>query len=172
MNEKIKYFKEKLKNLKQKYQDSNQEINFLNQKSGELKVRKHLFVDQANLRFYSRLEEFHDLFVEQFLLGGVAKNNTHIEDIPFTKNPKFTLKYYEKIIGGLTNLKPSIMVKLIQEEDLVIECFFTDIRIDEDINNVYMVQNVMKWNSEKHFCCQVWKLFDTDVESVNDFWLY
>ena len=136
------------------------------------KIQKHIFLDHAELEFYDKLRSFHDLFVEQALVTGVAEKNAHIEDIPFSKNPKFTLTYYRKIIGGLTNITPHVLVRCIKEDEVIIDCAFTKIQVDEHINNVYMTQNVMNWTNKKNFCCQVWKLFDTSVKEVNHFWLY
>lgn len=136
------------------------------------KTQKHIFLDQAELEFYEKLESFHDLFVEQALITGISEKNTHIDEIPFSKNPKFTLPYYNKLIGGFTNNKPHALARLVKDNEIIIDCIFTEIKADEYINNTYMIQNVMNWSNKKNFCCQIWKLFEASTREINHFWLY
>ena len=109
--------------------------------------------------------------MDTLLLSGLANKGEDIESIKFTKHPSYTLKYYQKIIGGFKNIKPSIQLQAYDEEGLYAECFFTYIKHDEHIDNVYYIQNIMNWYGSTQLCCQVWKLKQTSLQEINDYWI-
>lgn len=120
--------------------------------------------------FTEKLHSFHDKFCDMPLLTGLADKGQDIEEIKFTKHPSYTLKYYQRIVGGFKNNPALIHIQAHDDYGLNSEFFFTHINYDKHINNVFMMQNVMNWYGSSKFCCQVWQLKPTSIKLINNFW--
>jgi len=79
---------------------------------------KHIFKDAEHF-FTERIHSFHDKFVDCSLLTGVDKPEAKLDKIKMTKNPKFTLLYYKRIVGGLQKNKPLSIIRSFNKEQLV-----------------------------------------------------
>ena len=135
-------------------------------------TERHIFQGQANLLFSEKLHEFHDSFVETMLLCGVDHPGTALDKIKMTKNPKYGLDYYKKIVGGLLKFSPNIYTCCINESnDLLAEMYFTYLNDNKSVDGVFLLQNVYFWENSSMFCAQVWELRDVDLFSINNYWL-
>ena len=132
---------------------------------------QYIFDVDASKAFYEKLDNLHENYVYHLILNGVADKGTHIESIKMTKNPLASKEYCERIVGGLLNIKPKMIVKLVEEKKTKLECFFTHIYDKEYLNNIYMIQNVMDWPEIDKFSCQVWYLGETSVEQIKEIWI-
>tara|TARA_Y100001973_G_scaffold99998_1_gene160178 strand:+ start:193 stop:612 length:420 start_codon:yes stop_codon:yes gene_type:complete len=138
-------------------------------------TRKYIFRGDASEIFYSKLNDLHDKYVIHLLLNGHAPIGTHIESIKMTKNPSVSQKYCEKAVGGLVNIKPQVIAKLSEEEDISIECIFTKVTPIEALystfNHLFMIQNVINYPKVDNFNCQIWYLGETSVKEIEKHWL-
>ncbi len=100
----------------------------------------------------------------------MAEVGQDLESIKFTKHPSYTLKYYQRIVGGFKNVPTAIHIQAHDERGLNSEFFFTKIQYDEHINNVFLIQNVMNWYGTNKVCCQVWQLKPTTLDQINEYW--
>ena len=133
-------------------------------------VNQYIFDTETSEVFYEKLEELHDKYVYHLILNGVAEKGTHLESIKMTKNPQANKKYCEKVIGGLLNIKPKILIKLVQNKKTKLECILTHINDKKDFNHIYMIQNVMDWPEQDKFSCQIWYLGETSVKQIEEIW--
>ena len=83
-----------------------------------------------------------------------------------TKNPDTSLKYCEKVVGGLKNIKPNIITSLTEDGNTLAQCIFTHLSPKEGI----LVQNVMNWTHLNDFSCQVWYLGEISVNTIERHW--
>ena len=116
------------------------------------------------------MDKFHDDFVYHLLLNGLAKKGDDLESIKMTKSPKVSKKYCEKIVGGLTHIEPSLIVKLVEDGSTKLECIFTHINDKKMINDVCMIQNVVGWPQQDRYSCQVWYLGKNNIDQIKEFW--
>jgi hypothetical protein len=130
----------------------------------------YIFNSDAEDEFYERLDDFHKRWVYHLLLSGVAPKGSDLESVKMTKSPQVTRKYCERVVGGLVNIKPEVVVKLVEDGLTRLECIFTKINDNEHINHLYMIQNVMDWPQVGNFSCQVWYLGETGINRVKDHW--
>ena len=138
----------------------------------DLKAERHFFLGEANQLFSEKLHSFHELFVESMLLCGVDKPGAPLDEIKMTKNPKYNLKYYKKIVGGILKFAPLISVYCADAEDNILaEMHFTYLNDKKNIDGIFLTQNVYNWDNTNLFCAQVWQLKDVDLYYVNQHWL-
>ena len=133
-------------------------------------AEQYIFENDAQELFYDKLERLHDEMVYSLLLSGVALSGTKLEKIKMVKNPQASLKYCQRVVGGLVNIRPEIIVKLLDDKELKIECIFTKIIDGEQLNHLFMIQNVMNWSHFNNFSCQVWYLGETGVNQIKQHW--
>ena len=48
-------------------------------------------------------------YVYHLLMSGLAPKGTDLESIKMSKSPQINRKYCERVVGGLTNIKPQII---------------------------------------------------------------
>jgi len=130
-----------------------------------VKTEKYLFESDLERFFYEKLDTFHDAFVIHLLLTGMADKGTTLENIKMTKMPKVSLKYCERVVGGLKNVAPSAVVSLINERKPILECVFSHFD-----NHTFMIQNIMNYPQLGKFNCQVWYLGEIGVDIIKDYW--
>jgi hypothetical protein len=133
-------------------------------------AEQYIFNADAGKIFYEKLDDLHDKYVYHLLLSGVAPKDTDLESIKMTKSPRINKKYCERVVGGLVNLKPKIIVKLTEDNTTRLECSFTKINDNEYLNHIYMVQSVMDWPQLDKFSCQVWYLGETTMNQIKEHW--
>ena len=133
-------------------------------------AEQYIFNANAEKIFYEKLDELHENYVYHLLLSGVAEKGADLESIKMTKNPDASKKYCSRVVGGLVNVKPDTIVKLIEDGMTRLECIFTKIDDKETLNHVYMIQNVMDWPLIGSFSCQVWYLGETTPDEIKGLW--
>ena len=134
-------------------------------------AEQYIFNGDATEAFYEKLDELHEKYVYHLLLNGVAeKGVTDLESIKMTKNPDASRKYCERVMGGLLNIKPSLIVRLVEDKLTRLECIFTRINDKEYLNNIYMIQNVMDWPELGKYSCQVWYLGESSIKEIQKIW--
>jgi hypothetical protein len=133
-------------------------------------AEQYIFNIDAEEQFYKKLEDLHDKYVYHLLLSGVAPKKTDLETIKMTKSPVVNKEYCGRVVGGLTNLRPSIITRLTEDKNTKLECIFTKINDGEHLNHVYMIQNVMDWPQLGSFSCQVWYLGETSIRKIKEHW--
>ena len=133
-------------------------------------LETYVFNGEAVDFFYEKLDSLHEKYVDGLILNGVAPKGTDLQSIKMTKNPDVNKKYCRRIVGGLVNIKPSILARFVEDGHTRIECIFTKICDQEHIDNVYLIQNVMDWPELGSFSCQIWYLGETDIEQIKEHW--
>tara|TARA_B100000131_G_C18017299_1_gene573052 strand:+ start:246 stop:659 length:414 start_codon:yes stop_codon:yes gene_type:complete len=133
-------------------------------------VEQYIFNADAAEVFYEKLDELHENYVYHLLLNGVADKGVDLESIKMTKNPDASRKYCERVVGGLVNIKPSLVVRLVEDRLTRLECIFTKINDEEYLNYFYMIQNVMDWPELGKYSCQVWYLGETNIGQIKKIW--
>jgi len=133
-------------------------------------AEKYIFNADAEELFYEKLDDLHDKYVFHLLLNGVAPKGTDLESIKMTKNPDASKKYCERVVGGLLNIRPQILTRLVEDNLTRLECIFTQVDDKESLNHVYMIQNVMDWPQLGNFSCQVWYLGETSMKQIKEHW--
>ena len=134
-------------------------------------TERYVFDSDLEHFFYEKLDNFHDIFVIHSLLCGVADKGVDLESIKMSRNPSISLKYCERVVGGLTNTKPQAIVELIQDRNTVLQCIFSQFNDSKTIGNyTYMVQNVMDYPQLGKFSCQIWYLGEIGVDTIKDYW--
>ena len=131
--------------------------------------KKHLFVDCESI-FSKKLHSFHDQYVDDWLLLGVSLNHTSLDSVKMTKNPKFKLLYFKRIVGGIMANKPLIKVLNIKNEEILSSCEIFYLNNYSDIEDFYMLQKVYNWKHEGMCCQQVWQLKITNLFDANNHW--
>ena len=129
-----------------------------------------IFDTSAEKEFYEKLEDFHETFVYHLVLNGVSKKGQDLESIKMTKNPNASLSYCKKLVGGLMNIKPKIVVRLTEDNETKLECIFTHIYDGNLLNSMFMIQNVINWPQIGRFSCQVWYLGSTSWSEIKTHW--
>ena len=129
-------------------------------------TEKYIFNGDAAEIFYEKLDILHERYVYHLLLSGAAPKGTDIESVKMTKNPDVSRKYCEKVVGGLVNIKPNIVVTLEEDKEIKLQCIFTQITDA----NLFMIQNVMDWPQLGKFSCQVWYLGQTTTYQIKEIW--
>ena len=132
-------------------------------------VERFIYSADAENSFYSKLDGIHDSYVYHLLLSGVGEKGQDLESIKMTKNPTVTKKYCERVVGGLVNLKPQIILKLEEDKLTKLECIFTHINDKKALNHLFMIQNVMDWPELGKYSCQIWYLGETNLFQVREY---
>ena len=135
-----------------------------------VKAEQYIFDNSAQDAFYEKIGSMHDEYVNHMIMSGVSVKKTKLETVDMVKSPRSSQAYCERVIGGLLNIKPRVIVKLTEDKKTKIECIFTKINDEEHINHLFMIQNVMDWPAIGKFSCQIWYLGDTSVKQVKDHW--
>lgn len=133
----------------------------------------YIFNSDAEDKFYERLDDLHERWVYHLLLSGVASKGSNLESVKMAKNPQVTKKYCERVVGGLVNIKPQVIVRLVEDGQARLECIFTTLNDNKYVKNeLFMIQNVMDFPQipEESFGCQVWYLGETGINQVKDHW--
>ncbi len=133
-------------------------------------VEQFIYDTQAQELFYEKLDDFHDKYVYHLLFNGLAKKGEGLESIKMTKNPDASIAYCRRVIGGLVNVKPEVIVRLTEDRQTKLECIFTHINNGENINHLYMIQNVIDWPQRNKYSCQIWYLGLTTMTQVKGHW--
>lgn len=137
-----------------------------------MKTERHIFQGEINEIFADKLHGFHDLYVETMLLCGVDKVGTPLDEIKMTKNPHYGMPFYKRIVGGLLKFPPSVFCCGIDENgELLAEMFFTHLDNGDDVQGVFLLQNVYHWESPDYYCSQVWQLKTDNQDYINEYWL-
>jgi hypothetical protein len=137
----------------------------------KVKTERYIFQGEINEVFARKLDGFHNEFVETMLLCGVDFAGTPLDEIKMTKNPKYDLGYYQKVVGGILKIDPSIFVCAIDDKgELLAEMYFTHLDDGKDINHIFLLQNVYQWENSAHYCSQVWNLNPTNMCNINHYW--
>ena len=133
----------------------------------------NIYIDEASLDFYEKLDFFHEHFIDKMLMCGVSNNGTNIEEIPFSKcAQEYNFDFYKALVFLVQKFKSFCGTQLINKKRLELECLFFDFSEPGFSDNVYMIQNVMDWTSKKNFSCQFWKVQDNiDQKMIKEFWL-
>ena len=132
-------------------------------------VERFIYDGCAEDSFYNKLDGSHASYVYHLLLNGVAAKGQDLESIKMTKNPTASKKYCERVVGGLVNVKPQIILKLVEDGFTKLECIFTHINDQEEINHLFMIQNVMDWPELGKYSCQVWYLGETNLLQIREY---
>ena len=133
-------------------------------------TEQYIFNADAEKFFYKKLDSLHENYVFHLLMNGMAPKGTDLESIKMTKNPVTSKKYCERVVGGLLNIRPKIVVRLLEDNKIRLECIFTKINDKETINHLFMIQNVMDYPKLDNFNCQIWYLGDTLMEDIKKIW--
>ena len=133
----------------------------------------NIYIDEASLDFYEKLDFFHEHFIDKMLMCGVSNNGTHVEEIPFTKCAReYNYDFYKALVFLVQKFQPFCISKLTNKKRLELECMFFDFSEPGFSDNVYMIQNVMDWTSKNNFSCQFWKVKDNiKPDMILEFWL-
>lgn len=131
---------------------------------------QYIFNADAKALFYEKLENLHERCVYHLLLSGVAPKGTDLESIKMTKNLDVSKEYCERVVGGLLNIKPEIIARLVEDGATKLECIFTKIDDKQKINCTYMIQNVMDWPQIGNFSCQIWYMGETSMKEIKGHW--
>ena len=132
-------------------------------------VERFIYSADAEDSFYSKLDGVHDRYVYHLLLSGVAEKGQDLESVKMTKNPTVSKKYCERVVGGLVNIKPQIILKLAEDGFTRLECVFTHVNDQKEINHLFMIQNVMDWPALGKYSCQVWYLGETNLFQIKEY---
>ncbi len=134
-------------------------------------AEQFIYNSDAEKSFYSKLDDFHDKYVYHLLLNGVDFKGANLESIKMTKNPATNKKYIARVVGGLLNVKPDVVVKLIEDGKTRLECIITVLDDNEYIyKEVFMIQNVMDWPEIGKFSCQIWYLGEVGLQDIKRHW--
>lgn len=134
------------------------------------KTHKYIFEEESSFLFYDKVECLHNYFLESLLLSGKANNGSSILSINFKENEKFGKDFLNLIKNAVDLQDPFLRAMLINEGRLEIECLFYNFGEKNGVNYIYMIQNLMDWESEEDFCCQVWSLIEPTQQLIENFW--
>ena len=133
-------------------------------------AEQYIFDASAQSIFYERLNAFHDKYARYLLLNGVAQKGADLESIKMVKNPLAPPHYCRVVVGGFTRVRPNAVVKLTEGRATNLECIFTYLNNDKELNCVFMMQNVMNWPQLGKFSCQIWCLSEISVSTIKEHW--
>ena len=135
-------------------------------------MQKQTYIFNADVRdlFLEKLDSFHIKFSPVLICNGLAEKGESLEKVKFTKGPRYSDKFCSRVFGGFLNIKPSIVVKLIEDSECQMESIYTHVKDNEKLNNIFMIQNVIDWPHLGKFNCQVWHLGDASVNKIDRHW--
>lgn len=133
----------------------------------------HAFLD-AESYFSETLHEFHEIFIDDFLLLGFSHEGAVLDEVPFVKSPHYPEQFFERVVGGLMASKKSLFnVFNFTEGDLKAFGALTYLNNDEEIDDFFWFQKVLDWKHKNISSFQVWSLKDgVTLDDMNDHWLY
>ena len=132
---------------------------------------QHVFKD-VETYFTRKIRSFHENFVDQPLLTGVGLPDLTLDKVKMTKNPKFALLYYKRIVGGIMKGFPLITIKCFSKRNLKSYCAIHYLNNEKDIEDFFYIQNVANWAGSEKTCFQVWKIKrDSNLLTMNNHWL-
>ncbi len=127
----------------------------------------YIYNGDAEKNFYEKLNSLHNKYVRQLLLSGVASKGADLESIKFTKSPDSSENLCRRVVGGLKNVSPSIILKLVEDKKTRLECIFTWLNDGDYLQDeLFMIQNVMDWPQLDKFSGQVWYLGKETKEEI------
>jgi len=132
-------------------------------------LERHIFKD-CQSHFAEKLDTFHQIYADSFLLVGVDKPNKKLQDIEATRNPQYSELHYKRIIKGLSVISPLISCKSFVKEKLYVSCSLYYLNNNQDIEDFYMVQQSNRWNDSDLSCYQIWKLYRSNIFDINNHW--
>ena len=134
-------------------------------------MRQFIIQGEIDCYFANKLHLFHQNFVEEMLLCGVSDATASIDRVKMSKNPKYSIKYYKKIIGGLLKFEPltSILARDSYGQKLA-ECTVNHLNDERFIFNNFLVQKVYKWEGSDSMSTQVWKLKNKPIYCLKQYW--
>lgn len=134
-------------------------------------TEKHIFND-CELYFEKKIRSFHNKYVEFFLLIGVDKPNKNFSEVKMTKNPLYSLLYYQRIVGGVESLKSLINVTHLKNSVLTCEFDIFYLNNNQDIENFYMTQTIHNWDDNPNLTSyQIWQINSSNIFDLNNHWL-
>jgi hypothetical protein len=118
------------------------------------------------------LHEFHEQYIEEMLICGVDKPGTPLDKIKMTKNPKYDLGYYKKIVGGIQKFDPFCkVVARVNSENILADMNYVYLNNNKDIRGIFLLQNVYNWDGKNLFSAQVWGVKNISEDLINQYWL-
>lgn len=133
-------------------------------------IHRHVYLDSDSF-FAKRIKDFHEDFVECFLLIGIDQDNTPIDKIKMTKNPKMSMLYYKRIVGGILATKPLLYIQSFLDQKLHTSCNIYYLNNNNDIEDFFLYQKVKNWNGSQKSCHQIWRLHFSSLNEMHHFWL-
>lgn len=137
---------------------------------GDVQKQTYIFDSEATDIFFEKLDSFHKEFSPVLVCNGMADKGSSLEEIKFTKGPKYSQKFVARVFGGFLNIKPSIVVKILDDFECKMECIYTHIDDKEKLNNTFLIQNVMDYPLSGKFNCQLWHLGAASVSDIDRHW--
>lgn len=133
----------------------------------------HAFLD-AEPYFSETLHEFHEVFIDDFILLGVAQEETPLDEVPFIKSPHYPQKFFERVVGGLMASNKSLFNALhFMDGDLKAFCALLYLNNEQEIDDFFWFQKVFDWERQNTSSFQVWSLKNSvSLNDMNDHWLY
>jgi len=131
---------------------------------------RHVYSDAEEV-FRKKISEFHEKFVDCFLLTGLADEQTPLEEIKMTKNPKFTMLYYKRIVGGIMKHSPIFCAQSFISSKLNASCNIYYLNNDKDIEDFFLYQRVGNPTTPDKILVSIWKMHFHALTEFNDFWL-
>ena len=134
-------------------------------------TKLHIIEGEVQLLFSGMLHGFHQNYIEEMLICGVDKVGTPIDKIKMTKNPRYDLNYYKKIVGGFQKVKPFCkVIARIDQDNPLADMNFTYLNNNKDIDDIFLLQNVYNWDREDLFSAQIWGLKNISQKLINQYW--
>ena len=134
-------------------------------------AHQYIYDSSAEKIFYEKLEDFHEKYVDSLIMSGLSeKGNNDLESIKMIKGLQASEDFCKRVVGGLTNVIPEMVVKLFLDKSVRLECIFTKLNDGEHLDNVFMIQNVIDWPQLGHYSCQIWFLGETGMGKVKEYW--
>ena len=117
------------------------------------------------------LHEFHEQYIEEMLICGVDKLGTSLDKIKMTKNPRYDLAYYKKIVGGIQKFEPFCkVVARLDCENILADMNYFYLNNKKDVEGIFLLQNVYNWDGENLFSAQVWAVKNMPKDLINEYW--
>lgn len=137
----------------------------------EYPLDTHIFKD-CEKYFEKKVRSFHDNYVKHFLLIGIDKEDSALDEIKMTKNPAYSGLYFSRIVGGIMESEPLILIKNFFNDKVTASCVLYYLNNHQDIDNFYMLQKIYNWQGTKLVCFQIWEMeSDNNLIDINDHWL-
>lgn len=121
--------------------------------------------------FSKKVHDFHDEYVDSFLLIGIADPDSSLDEVKMTKNPQYSSLYHQRIVGGVMSVPPLIVCESFNQGKISASCSIFYLNNYQDIEDFYMIQKVHNWQNQNLCSHQVWRLFQNNIFDMNNHWL-